>query len=136
MTRAALGEAQVHAARRSVLLRRLTALGVLVSAAVHLFLYFDGFNTIDVIGPLFLLNGIGGLFLGVAVLMWHHPIWLLAAAGFCASTLGAFLLSATVGLMGVHEPFFGYTQTTAFLAELIGLISALAALATWWRRRA
>lgn len=120
---------------QDTVLRRVTAVAVLVSAAVHLYLYVDGFDSIDVIGPLFLLNGIGGAVIGVALLLSRHPIWVLAGVGFCAATLGAFLLSTTVGLMGVKEPFFGVTQTTAFVAELLGFVCGAVWLLRWWRRR-
>ena len=69
--------------------RGFAAAGVLLSADVHLFLYFDGYRDIKVIGPAFLLNAIGGIVIGIAVLVWHHWLPLLAAIAFGISTLGA-----------------------------------------------
>ena len=37
-------------------MRLLAAAAVLVSAAVHLYLWFEGYREVDVIGPAFLLN--------------------------------------------------------------------------------
>lgn len=122
-------------AARSSLLARLTAAGVLISAGVHLYLYATGFDTIEVIGPLFVLNAVAGVAIGGALLRWRHPMLVAAAVGFSAATLGAFGLSATVGLFGVREPFFGWSQTSAFFAEVLALVCGLALLADWWRGR-
>ncbi|MEE6272517.1 hypothetical protein V2J56_04040 [Georgenia sp. MJ206] len=121
--------------RSSTVLRWLTAAGVLVSAVVHLYLYLDGFDAIEIIGPLFLLNGVAGIVIGLALLVWRHPVWLVAAVGFSAATALAFLVSTTVGLFGVREPFWGVSQTTALVAELVGLVCGALLLARWWRRR-
>ena len=42
-------------------IRILAAAAVLVSAAVHLKLWFDGVRHQDVIGPAFMLNAVGGV---------------------------------------------------------------------------
>ena len=41
-------------------MRLLAAAAVLVSAAVHLYLWFDGMRSVDVVGPAFMLNAVGG----------------------------------------------------------------------------
>ncbi len=114
--------------------RILTALGVLVSGAVHLWLWFDGFRDIDVIGPSFMLNAVAGLVIAVAVLMWRHWIPLLAAIGFGASTLGAFLISTTIGLFGVQEAFWGTSQMLAAVSEIVAIVAGSVAL--WQENRA
>ena len=48
-------------------MRMLAAVGVLVSAAVHLWLWFDGYRDIEVIGPAFLLNAVAGTVIGGVV---------------------------------------------------------------------
>jgi hypothetical protein len=113
--------------------RLLTALGVLVAAAVHLWLWFDGFRDVDVIGPAFMLNAIGGAVIAVAVVVWRHWLPLLAAIGFGLSTLGAFLISTTVGLFDVQEVFWGTSQMIAAVSELLAIVAGSAAL--WQERR-
>lgn len=76
--------------------RAVAAAGVLLSADVHLVLYFEGFGDISVVGPAFLLNAVGGLAIGLAVLVWRSWLPLLAAIGFGIATLVAFYLSATM----------------------------------------
>lgn len=116
-------------------LRGLTAAGVLLSADVHLELWATGFGDIAVIGPLFLLNAAAGLVIAVAMLAWRHWLPALAAAGFGAATLAAFLLSMTGGgLFGVHETLTGTPQRLAAVAELVALVCGLALAAVEFRR--
>jgi hypothetical protein len=108
--------------------RGVAAAGVLLSADVHLVLYFDGFSDIKVIGPAFLLNAIGGIVIGVAVLVWRHWLPLVAAIAFGISTLTAFYISATVGLFGVHETLTGNQVVLAEIAEWVAIAGAVTAL--------
>ena len=117
-----------RSANLSTVGRGLAAAGVLLSADVHLVLYFDGFSDIALVGPAFLLNAIGGLAIGLAVLLWRHPLPLLAAIAFGIATLAAFYTSATVGLFGVHETFGGNQQVLAEVAEWVAIAGAVLAL--------
>lgn len=108
--------------------RGLAAAGVLLSADVHLVLYFQGFSDIKVVGPAFMSNALGGIAIGVAVPLWRHWLPLLAAIAFGIATLAAFYLSATVGLFGVHETFGGNQQVLAEVAEWVAIIAAGTAL--------
>ena len=68
-------------------MRVLAALAVLVSGAVHLKLWFDGFRDIDVIGPSFMLNAVAGVVIAALLVLWRHWIPLFLAFGFGATTL-------------------------------------------------
>ena len=116
-----------------MLMRLVTAVAVLVSAAVHLKLWFDGFRDLSVVGPLFLVNAGAGLIIAVLVLAWRHWLPLLLAIGFGASTLGAFVVSATVGLYGVHEVWTGAYVLTAAVSELVAVLAGAAALSGEYR---
>ncbi|MBY9073236.1 hypothetical protein K1X13_00240 [Nocardioides sp. WL0053] len=109
-------------------MRILAAAGVLVSAAVHLLLWFDGFRDIDVIGPAFMLNAVAGVAIAVLLVLWRHWVPLLLAIGFGASTLGAFVISATVGLFGVHEVWTGTAVLTAAVSEVVAIVAGAVAL--------
>lgn len=109
-------------------LRVLAAAGVLVSAAVHLKLWLDGFRDLPVIGPAFLLNAVGGLVIAVLLVTWRHWIPLVLALGFGISTLGAYLISATVGLFGVHEVWTGVWVVTAEVSEVLAIVTSVLAL--------
>ncbi|MCW2796830.1 hypothetical protein [Nocardioides sp.] len=109
-------------------MRALAAAGALLSAAVHLRLWFDGFRDQHVIGPAFMLNAIAGLVIAVLLVSWRHWVPLLLAVGFGVSTLGAFVVSATVGLFGVHEVWTGGYVFAAAVAEVVVIVAGLAAL--------
>jgi len=117
--------------------RVIVAAAVLVSGAVHLKLWSDGFRDISVIGPLFVLNAVAAVVIAGAVLLWRSWPPLFVAAGFGASTLAAFLISATVGLFGVHEVWSGGYVIAANVSELVALVvSAWALYAEGWVARA
>ncbi|HVW42513.1 MAG TPA: hypothetical protein VHC18_14285 [Amycolatopsis sp.] len=87
------------------LLRVLVILGLLGSAWVHYDLWAnEGYSDVQTVGPLFLVNVIAGVVIALAVLLWHHWLPVLAAIGFGAVTLIAYIISLTPGgLFGVHE---------------------------------
>src|SRR3954452_21805685 len=93
-------------------MRVIAAVAVTVSAAVHLWLWFDGYRDESVIGPLFLLNVAGGLGIAVLLLRWDHwgPPFLAPAVG--VSTLAGFARRATVGLFGAEETWRGLAVST------------------------
>jgi len=104
-------------------MRIVGAAAVLVSAAVHLYLWVDGFRTMSVIGPAFLLNAVGGAVIAVLLVTWRSWVPALLTAGFGVSTLGAFILSATVGLFGLHERWVGWPVWTAAVSEVVAIVA-------------
>ena len=115
--------------------RGLAAAGVLMSADVHLFLYFDGFSGIKVIGPSFMLNAVAGCVIGIALLIWRPPIPVLLAIAFGVATLVAFYISAPVGLFGVKETWGGTEVIVAEVAEWVAIAGGVLALIAERRRR-
>jgi hypothetical protein len=117
-------------------LPRLAALAILAAGAVHFKLWLaDGYSSISVIGPLFLLNAISALLIAVALLALPRALLvLLAAAGYAASTLVFFAISVTHGLFGFREVLFAPAQEAAGIAEIVALLLLLPALAVSLRR--
>lgn len=109
-------------------MRLCAAVAVLVSAAMHLYLWFEGYRDVDVIGPAFLLNAFGGAVIALLLLAWRHWIPPLLAAGFGLSTLGAFVLSTTVGLFGLEESWEGWEVWTAAISEVAAVAFGALAL--------
>jgi hypothetical protein len=103
-------------------MRLVTVVAVLVSAGVHLYLWFDVFRDETVVGPAFLLNVAGGLVIAGLLLRWRHWLPALLAVGFGVSTLGAFVVASTVGLFGVHEHWVGWPVWTAAVSEVVAVV--------------
>lgn len=120
----------------SEVLRGLTATGVLLSASVHLQIWAQGMRTVPIVGEAFMANAVGGLAIGLLVLTWRrNPLPLLAAVAFGVSTLGAYIVSVTVGLFGVREEPGGVVQTLAAAAEVAAIVFAVGALVVEERER-
>jgi hypothetical protein len=105
---------------------------------IHLDLWLDGYQNIDVIGPAFLLNVIAGFGLAALLLVTPHRFlpWVAAlGALFSLGTLGALLISTWWGLFGFKETTAASLWWESFWVELVGgiVLAALAALAA--RRR-
>jgi hypothetical protein len=107
------------------------ALALLVGAAgaIHLYLYFDYFHRVHVVGVLFLVNAAAGLVLGAALLVRRDTFLLLAAGGYAVGTLVGFVVSTRWGLFGYHETFWGSWQVAAGAVELAAAFLAALLLA-------
>ena len=106
-------------------LRILAAAAVLVSAAVHLKVWVDGYRDLNVIGPAFMVNVVAGVVIAVLVVAWRHWVPLLLAAGFGASTLAGVRHRRDRGSVRVHEIWVSTTGITAGVAEIVALVAAL-----------
>lgn len=121
----------VHIARSSpkteFILRFFGALLLLVIGAIHLYLWFQGFYSVSVIGPLFLANA-GFTFLFSTILMFRPKVW----SGFvgmmlAASTFAAYLISVSIGLFGFHNTFSAPLAIPAAVVEICDVVI----LGTW-----
>ena len=101
--------------------RLIGALAALVSAAVHLYLWFDGVKDQGTVGALFVVNVLAGAVIAVLLLLWRHWIPLFLLAGFGASTLGAFLIATTTGLFGIHTGWSWYAWLAA-ASEVVAMV--------------
>jgi hypothetical protein len=106
--------------------RGLAAAGVFLAAVVHLDLWAQGFRSIATIGPLFLLDFVAGIIIGLALLLWRHWLPALAAVGFGAATVLAFWISVIHGLFGVKETTTGSSEILAEVAEYSAVAFGLA----------
>lgn len=103
--------------------RILVAAAVLVSAIIHFEQWFLVFSDNAVIGPAMLVNFGGGIIIVIALLTWRYWLPLAVAVLFGAATLASFLVSATVGLFGVHEHWTIWEAYVAALAEIVAIIA-------------
>jgi hypothetical protein len=107
--------------------------GLLVwSASIHYHLWSepDGYRSIATIGPLFLLQSIAGLVVGVGVAVVRRLWAALLGIGFAAATVAGYLASVTHGLFGFKESWLAPFAKQAFVIEVVaaGLLVVAAAL--------
>jgi len=108
-------------------LRLVGAAALLVSAAVHLYLWFDGVRKQSV-GPMFLVNVVAGVVIAVLIVRWRHWLPAFLTIGFGVATLAAFTIASTVGLLGVHTEWKGGSVWTAAIAEVVCIVVGAALL--------
>jgi hypothetical protein len=117
------------AARWAVSLLALAGAVLMVwSGVIHLQLWSDGYRSISVIGPLFLIQGIGSIALALVLVAFRRAVLLAAGAVLMAGTAVGLLLSAGIGLFGYQESLAVPYATTSLAVEFAGAaVLALAA---------
>lgn len=98
------------------------ALLVAATGAIHLYLWFDYFHRVHVVGDLFLANAAAGAILAIALLASSSVLVVAAGAGFALSTFVAFAVSTRYGLFGYRESFWGSWQEGAGGVELAATV--------------
>ncbi len=118
------------AARWAVSILALAGAALIVwSSVIHLQLWSDGYRTISVIGPLFLIQGIGGIVLALAVAVFRRAVLLATGAVLLAGTAVGLLLSAGFGLFGFQESLAVPYATSSLVVEFTGAAVLAAATA-------
>lgn len=116
------------APRAIALLLRVGAAGMLVWIGyIHLHLWQEGYRQIHINGPLFLLDAIAAFVFAAVLLGWPRPLAGLLAAGFTASTLGALIISLSVGLFGFKESMSASFVVLSLIIETVTVLG----LAAW-----
>jgi len=117
---------------------RIVGAALLVGVAViHLYLWQQGYDSIDVIGPAFLLDtvlGFGGALLVLITPLRWLPVAAVLGALLCLGTLAALIASTTVGLFGFVESTQAQLWWESFAVEAAGFV-VLVALVLVARRR-
>lgn len=116
-------------ARWAVLALTATGAGFLVwSGVIHLMLWSDGYKDIRWIGPLFLLQGIVGIVLAVAIVAFRWLALLAVGAATGVATAVGLLLSVNFGLFGYTEslsvPYAELSLAVEFTAAFVLLVAA------------
>jgi hypothetical protein len=127
----AVAEPRGSRAKRAVLNLGFVVGSVLVAltSAIHLHLWADGYRSIPVVGPLFLVQGIAGAVLALALIGWRRMLTAVVGTGFMLSTVGGLLISVNFGLFGFMDslaaPFAGVSLVVEIAGALVlGLIGA------------
>jgi hypothetical protein len=106
---------------------RLAAAGLILAAgAVHLYLWFDYFHRVHVVGALFLVNAASAAAIAAWLFGSDGVLAVLAGLAYAGGTLVFFTISVTAGLFGYHESLFGTWQVTAAAIEAVAIVALLA----------
>lgn len=106
------------------MIRGIGAAAAVVSAVVHLYLWFDGVKDQGTVGALFVVNVLAGLVIALLLLRWAHWIPFFLLAGFGATTLAAFLIAANGSLFGIHTGWSWYAWVAA-VSEVIAVVAGV-----------
>lgn len=96
---------------------------VAASAVIHLHLWIIGYRHIHLIGPLFLAQSVAGMVLAVALLAYRRLGVIAAGVAYLAASIGALIISATVGFLGLHDGLDVPWAAMSLTTELIGFVS-------------
>jgi uncharacterized membrane protein YqaE (UPF0057 family) len=109
-------------------LLRAAAVGILAwMGAVHLHLWREGYRYIPHgVGPSFLADAITAFALAAVLAVYARPLTGLVAVGFTAATLGALLVSLTIGLFGFPESIHASYVVQTLVLESVNVIILLA----------
>jgi len=112
----------------AALVLRLGSAAILVLIGyIHLHLWQEGYRQIPTDGPMFLVDALAAFGLAAVLLAWARPVVGLLAAGFAAGTLGALLISLSIGLFGFRESIQASFVVESIVIEAIVTV----ALAGW-----
>ena len=92
---------------------------------IHLHLWLEGYRHIPTNGPLFLIDAVAGFVLAAVLLTWPRPLAGLLAAGYTAATLGALIISLSVGLFGFRESISASFVTESLTIESITVLALI-----------
>jgi hypothetical protein len=99
------------------------------SAFIHFHLWSetDGYRAIPTIGPLFLLQSITALIIGIGVVAIRRLWAAVIGIGFALTTIAGFLLSVAVGLFGFKDSWLAPYAKQAFTIEILAVVVLIAA---------
>ena len=125
------GPRQSRPARVVMLLVILAGAGLTVySGYIHLYLWGRQpypYRAIPTIGPLFLLQGIVGILLGVLLVATRRFFAVLLAAGFLVVSAVALVIDVEVGMFGFQDSWSVPYATSTLYWEIVGAVLLLIA---------
>ena len=86
-----------------------------------------GYHVVPTIGPLFLIQAISGIALGLILLVTMRLFVVLACFGLMAGTALGLFLSVQVGLFGFQETWGAPYAKSSVIVEIVGAVLLLAA---------
>jgi hypothetical protein len=99
------------------------------SGVIHLYLWGKqyGYRDVPTIGPLFLLQGIAAILLGLLAVVSRRVLVLILAGGMLVMSVAALVIAIEVGLFGFKDSWFAPYAWTTFYEEIVGAVLLLVA---------
>lgn len=99
------------------------------SGVIHLYLWGKqyGYRDIPTIGPLFLIQGVAAIVLGLLAVVSRRVLLLVLAGGLLVVSVVALVLAIEVGLFGFKDSWFAPYAWTTFYEEIVGAVLLLVA---------
>jgi hypothetical protein len=100
-----------------------------LSGLIHLKLWGGdtGYNTIPTIGPLFLVQAISAVAIGLAMAVSRRLFFVLAGIGLLAGTALGLFITVQYGLFGFQESWGAPYARSSLIEEIIGAVLLLVA---------
>jgi hypothetical protein len=99
---------------------------------IHFHLWQDGYRHIATIGPLFLVQSVAGLLIGLLVIAVRRVWTAIVGIGFALATMAGFLISVEHGLFGFTDswtaPFAGLAFTVEIATAAALVVAAVVSL--------
>jgi hypothetical protein len=122
--------------RAQGVMRILSALFLLATGGIHLFLVFDGVG--GILGVAFVLNAVAGIVLAIGMVVLRGRLLQIATVLgllFLIATLLALVLALTVGLFGITETWTFTLVPQTIVIESIGIVVLAITTVLMLRRR-
>jgi hypothetical protein len=99
------------------------------SGVIHLYLWGKqyGYRDVPTIGPLFLIQGIVAILLGLLVIVSRQVLVAVLAGGMLVVSVISLVLAIEVGLFGFKDSWYAPYAWTCFYEEIAGAVLLLAA---------
>jgi putative flippase GtrA len=99
------------------------------SGVIHLYLWGKqyGYRDVPTIGPLFLIQGIVAILLGLLVIVSRQVLVVVLAGGMLVMSVVALVLAIEVGLFGFKDSWLAPYAWTTFYEEIAGAVLLLVA---------
>lgn len=105
------------------------------SGVIHLYLWGKqyGYRDVPTIGPLFLIQGVAAILIGLLTIVSRRVAVLLMAAALLVASVIALVIAIEVGLFGFRDSWLAPYAWTTFYEEIAGaaLLLAAAGVLAW-----
>lgn len=107
----------------------LAALAVALGGFEHARLFYRGYDEVDVVGPLFLLNGIASGVVVLFLIFDRVALFVLGSLAISTGSLVSILISHSSSFFGFAEAAYDGAATLTVVSEIAAIVLTVAAVA-------